>query len=45
MVAIPLLVVAFFLKIRMVSVMSEINNDVNEMIRIVSSGDTGTQEA
>lgn len=45
MVAIPLLVVAFFLKIRMVSVMAEINNDVNEMIRIITSGDTGTQEA
>jgi biopolymer transport protein ExbB len=45
MVAIPLLIVAFFLKIRMVSVMAEINNDVNEMIRIITSGDTGTQEA
>jgi hypothetical protein len=34
------------LKIRMVSVIAEINNDVNEMIRIITSGDTGgAQEA
>lgn len=46
MVAIPLLVVAFFLKIRLVSVISEINNDINEMVRIITSGDTGAgQEA
>jgi biopolymer transport protein ExbB len=45
MVAIPLLVVAFFLKIRLVAVVADINNDVNEMIRILTSGETGMQEA
>jgi len=44
MVAIPLLAIAFFLKARVTQVVLEIANDVNEMIRIVSSGET-TQEA
>jgi biopolymer transport protein ExbB len=38
MVAIPLLVIAFFLKARMTQVMYEINNDCNEMIRVILGG-------
>jgi len=38
-VAIPLLVVAFFLKARVTQVISEVGNDCNEMIRIVTSGE------
>jgi biopolymer transport protein ExbB/TolQ len=38
MVAIPLLVIAFFLKARITQVMFEINNDCNEMIRVIMGG-------
>jgi len=38
MVAIPLLVIAFFLKARITQVMYEINNDCNEMIRVIVGG-------
>jgi len=38
-VAIPLLVIAFFLKARVVQVISEVSNDCNEMIRIVTGGE------
>lgn len=38
MVAIPLLVIAFFLKARITQVMYEINNDCNEMIRVILGG-------
>jgi biopolymer transport protein ExbB len=39
MIAIPLLVGAFFLKGRLTAVILEISNDVNEMIRILTSGE------
>ncbi|MGD0088541.1 MAG: MotA/TolQ/ExbB proton channel family protein [Planctomycetota bacterium] len=38
MVAIPLLVIAFFLKARITQVMFEISNDCNEMIRVILGG-------
>ncbi|MCY3017725.1 MAG: MotA/TolQ/ExbB proton channel family protein [Planctomycetota bacterium] len=38
MVAIPLLVIAFFLKARVTQVVFEINNDCNEMIRTITGG-------
>jgi len=38
-VAIPLLVCAFFLKARVTQIVSEVSNDCNEMIRIVTSGE------
>jgi len=44
MVAIPLLVVGFFLKARVTQVMLEINNDCNEMIRSITSGETTAAE-
>jgi len=44
MVAIPLLVVAFFLKARIVPVFLEVNNDCNEMIRLITSGETAAAE-
>jgi biopolymer transport protein ExbB len=44
MVAIPLLCIAFFLKSKVTQTVLEIANDCNEMIRIVSSGET-QQEA
>ncbi|HYG78495.1 MAG TPA: MotA/TolQ/ExbB proton channel family protein [Planctomycetota bacterium] len=39
MVAIPLIVVAFFLKAKVIQVILECQNDCNEMIRIISSGE------
>lgn len=39
MVAIPLLVVAYFLKAKVVQVIMEISNDCNELIRIITSGE------
>ena len=38
MVAIPLLVIAYFLKARVTQVIYEINNDCNEMIRVILGG-------
>jgi len=38
MVAIPLLVIAFFLKSRVTQVIFEINNDCNEMTRVILGG-------
>ncbi|HEY3322630.1 MAG TPA: MotA/TolQ/ExbB proton channel family protein [Planctomycetota bacterium] len=45
MVAIPLLVLAFFLKARLVQVMLEVGNDCNEMIRLITSGEQPAAEA
>jgi biopolymer transport protein ExbB len=39
MVAIPLLIISFFLKSRVQQVVLEIANDCNELIRVVSSGE------
>jgi len=44
MVAIPLLVIAFFLKARITQVIFEINNDCNEMARAISGGGAGGGE-
>jgi len=45
MVAIPLLVIAFFLKARVTQVILEINNDCNEMIRLITSGGAQSEAA
>jgi len=45
MVAIPLLVIAFFLKSRVTQVIFEINNDCNEMIRVILGGGGEPQAA
>jgi biopolymer transport protein ExbB len=45
LVAIPLLVIAFFLKAKVTQVIFEINNDVSEMIRVVVAGGGGSGEA
>jgi len=39
MVAIPLLVIAFFLKTRLVQTILEVQNDCNELIRLITSGE------
>jgi biopolymer transport protein ExbB len=45
MVAIPLLVIAYFLKARVTQVIMEISNDCGEMVRIVASGGEQPAEA
>lgn len=45
MIAIPLLVIAFFLKCRVTQAVFEINNDCNEMIRMIMGGGSGEQAA
>jgi len=44
MVAIPLLVIAFFLKARLTQIILEVGNDCNEMIRIITSGEQPAEE-
>lgn len=39
MVAIPLLIIAFFLKARLVQIILEVQSDCNELIRLISSGE------
>jgi len=45
MVAIPLLIIAYFLKARVTQVIMEISNDCGEMVRMITSGETGGGEA
>ena len=44
MVAIPLLVIAYFLKARVSQIIMEISNDCNEMIRTITTGGGGEQQ-
>lgn len=44
MVAIPLLVIAYFLKARVTQIIYEVNNDCNEMIRLITSGEQPAAE-
>jgi len=45
MVAIPLLCVSYFLKNRVTQTVLEVSNDCNELVRLVSSGETGGEAA